>query len=126
MATPNFFPGFFYSMAEAERAKEGQKESPVHAALGHPAAFLIVAPLLHVLLLLLSSWLDPSSIYVTYAYVPLAFLAPVAYACLFGGTVWIENTVAVECEASLATCSDFLREGRNLMQAREPRVKCSA
>ena len=72
----------------APPAPPAPQPSRVHRLLGHPAAFLWVAPLLHAALLALASR-------ALWAYAAVVALPAVVHALVAGPTVWVSNTVEV-------------------------------
>jgi len=96
-----------------------------HRLLGHPLAFCIVAPLLHLIALLglLAALPSARSALVTYA---LLLVLPAAlHLATRGPTVWIYNEVGVDVAADVVQCSSFLREARNLDQYEQKVSGCS-
>ena len=93
-----------------------------HRLLGHPCAFIVVSPLLH---LLLWHLLPLSHPLVRGAWLLVAVGMPLLYSIVRGPTVWIKNSVSIECCAPAPTCSRFLREGRNLKEYEQKVTGCS-
>jgi len=104
----------------------------VHRAVGHPLAFVILSPILHLLLASAVRAIAQISsdgwwwMAVWAAWFGIAVAAPLLHVVLHGPTVWIQYTVACEAQAPLTAVSKFIRCAENLDEYEQKVSGCTS